>query len=133
MYEFHCWAALGYHTYEIEDVPQQTLLAELRRYLDGINRSSSLWTLRSYNGVESFQISGQHNHRSDYVIDIFRWIAEHGPGSYGLLYVSDDEDAHHSEVFRVWRLARGELTVHDDPFLSPRIPTLEDANGEDDQ
>ncbi len=73
---------------------------------------------------------GLRNHRFDPVIDIFRWIAENLPDSYGLLYVHDDEDHRVSEpesdnCFRAWRLARGRLSEKDDPFLSPYIPTVE--------
>ena len=28
--------------------------------------------------------------------------------------------------FRVWKLAKGNLEECDDPFLSPRIPTIEE-------
>jgi hypothetical protein len=58
------------------------------------------------------------NHRGDAVIDLFRWIARNGRDCYGVLFVRDQESAHDNE-FRVWRLARGSLTEHSDPFLSP--------------
>ncbi|WP_207383576.1 Imm7 family immunity protein [Paenibacillus solani] len=48
--------------------------------------------LKRYNGQDSFLISGLHNHKSEYVINIFKWIAINLPGSYGLLYIHDDED-----------------------------------------
>lgn len=83
-----------------------------------------------FNGMHSFTVTGLRNHRKEEVIDLFRWLAENGPGSYGLLHVCDDEDgergADYANGFRVWRLARGRLTEHTDPFLSPRIPTVED-------
>ena len=50
-------------------------------------------------------------------------------GSYGLLYVLDDEDyqdGDYQNEFRVWRLVRGALEERSDPFLSPFIPTVED-------
>ncbi len=74
-------------------------------------------------------IAGHRNHRYEPVIDLFRWLAVNGPGSYGLLYVWDDEDHKHGDyqnLFRVWRLARGVLEERSDPFLSPPIPTVED-------
>ncbi len=90
--------------------------------------------LQRYNGCDSLMIAGQHNHRGDYVIDLFRWMAANAPGSYGLLYIRDDEDSHRggdfTNVFRVWRLCRGTITEMDDPFLSPAISTVEDEYDE---
>ncbi len=79
-------------------------------------------------------VAGQHNHRSEYIIELFQWVAENAPGSYGILYIRDDEDQSrdndYSNCFRVWRLCRGQLTERDDPFLSPAIPTVEDPYDE---
>jgi len=74
-------------------------------------------------------LGGHPNHRGqhgDEVIALFTEIGKLAPGSYGLLYVYDDEDPEHNEGFRVLRLARGVVTEHADPFLSPVVPTLED-------
>ena len=83
-----------------------------------------------FNGMYSLTISGLRNHRREEVIDLFEWLAENSPACYGLLYVQDGEDwrrgADYQNDFRVWRLAKGQLTEHADPFLSPRIPTVED-------
>ncbi|EMO05921.1 hypothetical protein LEP1GSC116_1198 [Leptospira interrogans serovar Icterohaemorrhagiae str. Verdun HP] len=42
------------------------------------------------------------------------------PGSYGLLYIQDEEDdkneIDHSNEFVVWKLARGHLNQEKDPF-----------------
>jgi hypothetical protein len=72
---------------------------------------------------------GLRNHRYEPVIDLFRWVAEELPHSYGLLYVRDDEDhgreANYDNEFRVWRLARGRFEELADPFLSPCNPIAE--------
>ncbi|GIO83997.1 hypothetical protein J25TS5_09290 [Paenibacillus faecis] len=86
----------------------------------------NLVTIKRYNGQDSILISGLHNHKSSYVVEIFKWIAEHTVGSYGLLYTRDDEDPVDENRFVVWKLARGELRKETDPFLSPCIPKIED-------
>ncbi len=48
-------------------------------------------------------------------------------GSYGLLYVHDDETKINSDVFVVYKLARGKFERIVDTFLSPLIPTVEIA------
>ncbi|EKO16524.1 immunity 7 family protein [Leptospira kirschneri] len=55
-------------------------------------------------------MSGLFNHRSALIIDIFKKISDIMPGSYGLLYIHDEEDdkneIDHSNEFVVWKLAR---------------------------
>jgi Immunity protein 7 len=91
---------------------------------------SSLVQARRYNGCDSIVISGQHNRYRNYVLNLFEWIAENSLGSYGILYLRDDEnsrrDFDYSNEFRVWTLRKGILTENSDPFLSPCIPTIED-------
>lgn len=74
-------------------------------------------------------ISGQHNHASAYfedVIKLYKTIGEGAPGSYGLLYVHQSEDPVYWNKFRVFRLAKGVLTEHEDLLLSPCNPVIED-------
>ncbi|KAI9135575.1 Imm7 family immunity protein [Acaryochloris sp. CCMEE 5410] len=82
------------------------------------------------NGCDSVSVAGQHNHRADYIVDLFVWIAKNAPGAYGILYIRDDEDskrgADYTNDFRVWKLCRGNLIETSDPFLSPCVPTIED-------
>ncbi len=91
-----------------------------------VSDTENISVIKRRNGLDSFLISGLHNHRSEYVIDIFRWIATELAGSYGLLYIRDDEDLENNNCFIVWKLAREVLTKESDPFLSPCIPTVED-------
>ena len=74
-------------------------------------------------------IFGHNNHRNEPVVDLFRWLAENARGSYGLLYIHDDEDfkrgSDYTNRFRVWKLTLGQLEELDDPFLSPYMPTVE--------
>lgn len=128
MFEFHGWASVQYHTHDTDIVRQDRCWDKLVEYMETIP-NEHVWMQR-YNGCDSVLVAGQHNHRSEYVIELFRWIANNAPGSYGILYIRDDEDCSRksdfSNEFRVWRLCRGTLQEQDDPFLSPAIPTVED-------
>ncbi|MFI6983510.1 Imm7 family immunity protein [Embleya sp. NPDC050154] len=42
------------------------------------------------------------------------------------MHIRDDEDPAHDNEFRVLGLARGNVTEHTEPLLSPCVPTLED-------
>ena len=128
MFEFHGWASIHYHAHDIDFPKQDECWESLIAYVEEM--PNDFVRMRRYNGCDSLTISGQHNHRRQYVIDLFQWIADNAPGSYGLLYVRDDEDhrcgVDNENGFRVWRLCRGTLIEMDDPFLSPAIPTVED-------
>ncbi|BDP41120.1 hypothetical protein DAETH_10890 [Deinococcus aetherius] len=51
-------------------------------------------------------------------------VASEAPGSYGVMSWRDSE---RDDDFTVRVMARGRLSDHPDPFLSPVIPTVEDA------
>lgn len=130
MFEFHGWAAIRYHTHDTDLNLQDNCWKNLEQYVARVNRPRI--HLQRHNGCDSLFITGQHNHRAGgaYVFEVFQWIAANAPGSYGILYIRDDEDggrgADFSNEFRVWRLCRGAFTEEKDPFLSPIIPVVED-------
>ena len=49
-------------------------------------------------------------------------------GSYGLLYVMNDEAKIENNSFVIYKLARGRIERVVDNLLSPFIPTVEDSN-----
>ncbi|QDU45959.1 hypothetical protein Mal52_44560 [Symmachiella dynata] len=132
MFEFHGWARVQYHTHNTDSILQDRCWDNLVEYVETI--TNELVSLNRYNMCDSVFVTGQHNHRSEYVIELFQWIADNSPGSYGILYIRDDEDSSRlsdfTNCFRVWHLCRGTLHELDDPFLSPAIPTVEDPYGE---
>lgn len=72
---------------------------------------------------------GLSNHKGPDFDDVQRYfsaIAELAPGSYGLLYHRDSESPDRSNSFQVLVLAKGQLQLADDPFLSPCTPIIED-------
>jgi hypothetical protein len=113
------------------------LWAAFRKWMQDHATAELRWTLHEHHGNDSgiLLYCVSRNHRASCVWDMLAWIAEHGPGSYGLLYVHDDEDlidfksygrgrCDYSGVFRVHRIANGHLDELDDPFLSPRFPKI---------
>jgi hypothetical protein len=128
MFQFHGWAVVRHHTHDTNSVEQDQCWLLLENYIRLL--STQLIQTQRQNGCDSVLIAGQHNHRNEYVIDLFKWIAENAPGSYGILYIRDDEDSKRgydfTNEFRVWKLCRGILIEQEDPFLSPCIPTVED-------
>ena len=81
------------------------------------------------NGNYYIEFSLYTNHMSGDVnglIALFETVGKIAEGSYGLLYIHNDEDQGNNNNFMVHRLARGTVEVYPDNLLSPRIPTVED-------
>ncbi len=133
LFEFHGWAVVR-SRFDIDDPrrrgDQRAIEKELEDQLRLFERPENFWLHRTVNGLVSVTCSGLRNHRREWATDLFRWLAQRAQGSYGLLYIHDDEDwqrgGDFQNVFRVWRLAKGELTELEDAFLSPYIPTVEE-------
>jgi hypothetical protein len=127
MFEYHGWIRLRSTAEAVDDEPPLRLdeIQDLVNELAG----HGLIDLRPINGEYHVHLGGLPNHRGTQgseVIDLFAKVGHLAPGSYGLLYVHDDEDPEHDLNFRVFRLVRGSVTEHADHLLSPVIPTLED-------
>jgi hypothetical protein len=82
--------------------------------------------LRSANGSVHVWLAGSHNHQDETVTGLFRSIAEAAPGSYGVMYVLDDD------VSYTWErvvMRRGAVSREVDTSLSPHIGVVEDPPG----
>ncbi|MBO4165024.1 MULTISPECIES: Imm7 family immunity protein [Micromonospora] len=129
MFEYHGWITLRSTAEAVDDDPPLRL-DEIQDLLDGLT-GHGLVDLRPVNGAYHVHLGGFPNHRGTFgadILDLFTRIGQLAPGSYGLLYVHDDEDPGHELAFRVFRLARATVTEHADRLLSPVIPTLEDED-----
>ena len=133
MYEFHGWVNI---VADDSDEPELSVLETRRSALvaaidDRVEafRSSPLTFVhiaRDLNGQAHLLISGFRNHRDDRVLDLFRWIAEHQPCSYGLLHVRNDEDPDGlDDAFVVHTVKRGSFSSAREQNLSPCIAELE--------
>lgn len=129
MFEYHGWITVQHSAGDGDDTSAlHDIVERLRRRLDDL-ASPYLADLRWMNGVPFLHLAGHPNHRSPDVDQFFALFAEVGEiatGSYGVLYARDDEDPGHENEFRVFRMARGEVSEYPDPLLSPCAPTIED-------
>jgi hypothetical protein len=120
------------------DAADEELWAAFRRWMAANASPWLLWTLHEHHNNHKglLQVYLSRNHRSSPLWAMLGWIAEHGPGSYGLFYVHDDEDAaglrygrdipeDYNNVFRVHRVMNGRVDELADPFFGPIVPSLE--------
>ncbi|GHU60481.1 hypothetical protein AGMMS49975_29510 [Clostridia bacterium] len=132
MYEYHGWATLR-ETYLNEDNFDEKIdeiVSVIKSRIDEIGIDNGLLDLRTVNGAYQLHLSGLLNHKGKRVYEIFDLydlIAKTAVGSYGILYVFDDEDDNgHENEFQCYVLAKGKFTKRIDSFLSPYTPTVEE-------
>jgi hypothetical protein len=129
MFEYHGWITLRPTAEALDDEPPLRI-SEIQALVDEF-AGYALMDLQPMNGTYYLHLGGNPNHRGQHgeaVVDLFAKVGQRAPGSYGLLYVHDDEHPRHMLSFRVFRLVRGTVTEHADHLLSPVIPTLEDED-----
>lgn len=131
MIEYYGWIALSDSTYESDDHKMELILANIKCFLVeyDMEHGPGLIKIHKVNGSCQILVSGNTNHYSQDVADIFElynYIALISQGSYGLLYVRNDESKEAYNQFEVFVLARGQIRKENDHFLSPCIPKIED-------
>jgi hypothetical protein len=132
LYEDHGWATLrqSWGDEDGEEEQIRTIAENLRQFLAERQWGTGLIDLRAVNGQYLFSMAGATNHRPTSPhdpVDWLRYVGQVAPGSYGTLYIWDDEDqGGFSNAFQVYVMARGQVRQHKDPFLSPCIPIIED-------
>ena len=131
MFEYHGWLVLraAPHDTETEHADLRAAVEFVQRLLVDLNEVPGLRDLRRVNGSPQFHFGGFTNHRPAEFEDLLtgvRDLAARAPGTYGLVHYWDDEAPVHDNEFRTLVVKRGTVTEHDDPYLSPLIPTVED-------
>jgi hypothetical protein len=120
------------------DAADAGLWASFREWMAENGSPWLLWSLYEHHNNHHglLQVYLSRNHRASPIWDMLVWIADHGPGSYGLFYVHDDEDSpdppdardipeDYTNAFRVHRIMNGRVEELADPFFGPIVPNLE--------
>ncbi|KDN16798.1 immunity 7 family protein [Amycolatopsis rifamycinica] len=129
MFEYHGWVTIQATASGDDDA------ALLERLVDRVHRAIrdaadvDLVDLRWSAGIPMLHFGGidKHGAQSTDLLTLFTRAGELAPGSYGLLYTWDDQDTENDNNFRVYRMARGQVTEREDPHLTPVAPTILDT------
>lgn len=132
MIELHGWVTIR-ETYKASFDEEEHLDLLVKRIQDKIMKLS--WfkpEIKVQNGDWFMEFSLYTNRitkRTLEIFELFKQIGKIAEGSYGLIYLYNDEDLNGKEnQFQVFSLARGVIREHRDSFLSPIIPTIEDKD-----
>ena len=129
MLELHGWLTIS-ETYKDEDKYTNESLENIMRQVTRIIESSGTQlTLRYMNGTTFLTAQLYANHRTketDNIIETYKSVAKAATGSYGIIYLRDDEDTRHYNEFQIFIFKKGECIHKTDDIFSPCIPTIED-------
>ena len=132
MIELHGWVTIR-ETYKVTFDEEEHIEIIVQKIQDEIDKLH--WfkpTIKVMNGewfLEFSLFSNRKGSRSREIFELYKKIGEIALGSYGLIYLYDDEDMEGKEnLFQVFSLARGIVEEREDSFLSPVIPTIEDKD-----
>ena len=131
MFELHCWITIreSYKAEEKEEENIDIILYKIKKRIQCLNWNKPQIKVR--NGEWYIETSVFCNRKNDEVIELlefFHFVAKIACGSYGMIYILDDEDKYgKNNEFQVYSISRGILHEQKDLFLSPFIPVVEDA------
>ncbi|MCM1231909.1 MAG: immunity 7 family protein [Ruminococcus flavefaciens] len=129
MVEAHGWITLRETYKAVEDDNVEALLKQINDEIKKIEYPRI--QIKVNNGNYYIEFSVYTNHMSGDINDLIVFLGTVGKiaeGSYGLLYIRNDEDNRNYNSFTVYRLARGKVQVLQDAMLSPVVPILEDED-----
>lgn len=132
MIELHGWITIRETykaTFEEED-NLDCLVEEIYRQIENLSWFKPRIQVQNGEYFINFTIFCNRKNPEIYeVFQLFNKIGKIAEGSYGLIYLYDDEDVKGKEnQFQVFSLARGIVKEYNDQFLSPIIPTIEDKD-----
>jgi hypothetical protein len=115
MFEYHCWAVVQADGMEAE----RELVQELEERIAELSESSRKTFHLTYLNEVHVVASGLRNHAETEVIDVFHWLAERSPRSYGLLYIRNEHvEPDGTWRFEVQKLSRGRIEYLEDRYLA---------------
>ena len=128
MQELHGWLAIN-ETYGNEDELSEQEIDTIRNNIKEILSAHSCGiTLRHSNGgsfLDVLHCSNHHTAETDEIINVFSEVSKAADGSYGVIYLRDDEDKRFHNEFQVYVFRHGKCSKVKDELLSPCIPVIE--------
>ncbi len=132
MFELHCWITIR-ETYEVKRKRRRknidVILYEIERKIQELKWNKP--QIKVCNGEWYIETSIFSNRKTEEVIELlefFDFVARTAYGSYGVIYILDDEDLNGKIMNFKYILYQEELCMNKRYISFSFIPTVEDAN-----
>lgn len=124
--EFHAWITIrqSYLNVDEDDCELQRIILNIKRKI-----KDSIASLVIKNGEYCLTAHSYSNHLSkeyEEFFEIVDFVQKIAVGSYGVIYLYDDESLEKNNLFQVYVIKKGKLQILDDVYLSPFIPEVEE-------
>lgn len=129
MVEIHGWITLRETFKAVDEDNFETILEQVQNEIQKLKYSKL--QIKSMDGECFIEFSSYSNHVSDDTKELlffYEKVGKIAKGSYGLLYMYNDEDKDNYNNFVIYRLTRGRVKIFQDKLLSPIIPVIEDMD-----
>ena len=130
MVELHGWLSIS-EIYEDEDNYEKAELDSVMQKVKKIVADNNSVEIEYKNGlpfITTLICTNHHNPELDMVINTYKLVSETATGSYGMIYIRDDEDSVHYNEFQIYIFKKGECRFKVDNDLSPCIPEVENGD-----
>ncbi|WDF78495.1 Imm7 family immunity protein [Mucilaginibacter sp. KACC 22773] len=128
MIEINGWISLESST-DGEDKLTEEVILIINEIIESHNSFNQYFRILSINGNYVVQIALNHNHNLGYVEmvnDLINDICKLAKASYGIIYLRDDENEFDFNMFKILRIAKGQVSYENDKLISPCNPLIED-------
>jgi hypothetical protein len=132
MLEFHAWLGLSDSPFEEDHAVVAAVVKDIQASIDALPEwPAARYRVDQLNGHFYLSMHGLLNRRTaeaEFMESLLSLVSERLPGSWGMVHERDDEmpEPVGPNSFRIRVMTRGVLREHDDPFLSPINPVIED-------
>ena len=128
MIELHGWVTIR-ETYKVtlEEDNDNTFIENIKKEIENLSYFKP--QIKALNGewfLEFTLFANRKNPETEEVFQLYNRIGELAEGSYGLIYLYDDEAKGKENQFQVFSLSKGSIKEFSDSYLSPVIPTIEE-------
>lgn len=128
MIELHGWVTV-HESYKNIDEDDKIFdkLENMLKKLDFLEDQIKYGFLNGNFYINFVHFSNRKGERTNSILNLIKRIGVIANGSYGLIYLKDDEDINGKDnEFQVYVLSKGKVTEEKDNFLSPCVPIIED-------
>ncbi len=123
MIEYYGWLRILDNAYESDSKELLKTIKEVETLTRKFGNNDRIFELKCINSRCILCTAGSTNHKNAYVLEIielFKTISVIAPGTYGLLYLLDDEDDKgKDDEFQVFKISKGKMIVEKEQLLSP--------------